>query len=46
MSSGHRMCNELRAGVSPANVAAEVTRTDQAMFMALLQHQICPDTLR
>ena len=46
ISSGHRMCNELRAGVPRADVAAEVTQTDPAMFMDVLQHQLCPDTLR
>jgi Protein of unknown function (DUF732) len=46
VSEGHKMCNELRHGVSPANVAAEVTQTDPAMFMDVLQHQLCPDTLR
>lgn len=46
IGEGHRMCNEMRAGVSRADVAAEVTQTDPAMFMDVLQHQLCPDTLR
>jgi Protein of unknown function (DUF732) len=45
ISSGHRMCNELRTGVPRADVAAEVTQTDPVMFMDVLQHQLCPDTL-
>jgi Protein of unknown function (DUF732) len=46
IGDGHRMCNEMRAGVSRANVAAEVTQTDPVMFMDVLQHQLCPDTMR
>ena len=33
IGDGHRMCNEMRAGVSRADVAAEVTQTDPVMFM-------------
>jgi hypothetical protein len=46
IGEGHRMCNEMRAGVSRADVAAEVTQTDPVMFMDVLQHQLCPDTIR
>lgn len=46
ISSGHRMCNELRSGVPRADVADEVTQADPVMFMDVLQHQLCPDTLR
>lgn len=38
--------NELRAGVSRTDVAAQVTGVDPATFMDVLQHQLSPDTLR
>ena len=46
VSEGHKMCDQLRHGVSPANVAVGVTQMDPAMFVDVLQHQLCPDTLR
>ena len=46
VSEGHKMCNELRHGESPANVAAGVTQMDPATLVDVLQHQLCPDTLR
>jgi hypothetical protein len=45
VSQGHRLCNELRTGVSRANVAAEVTQWDPSTYMDILQHDLCPDTL-
>jgi Protein of unknown function (DUF732) len=45
ISQGHRLCNELRMGVSRANVAAEVTQWDAGTYMDILQHDMCPDTL-
>jgi Protein of unknown function (DUF732) len=45
ISQGHRLCNELRTGVSRADVAAEVTQWDPVQFMDIPQRDLCPDTL-
>lgn len=45
LSQGHRMCSELREGRSVAAVSSEVTTMDPAVFMPILQSNLCPDTL-
>jgi hypothetical protein len=46
IGQGYMLCNQLRSGVSRANVAQSVTQADPVVFMDVLQHQLCPDTLR
>ena len=46
IGQGYMLCNQLRSGVPRAEVAQAVTQTDPVMFMDVLQHQLCPDTLR
>lgn len=45
IGGGYRMCNELRSGVSVENVSHEVTQMDPAVYMPILQRELCPDTL-
>jgi hypothetical protein len=45
IGDGHHMCNELRMGLSVENVASEVVTMDPAVYMPILQHELCPDTL-
>ena len=45
IGQGYMLCNQLRSGVPRAQVAQAVTQTDPVMYMDILQHQLCPDTL-
>lgn len=45
LGQGHQMCNELREGRSVAAVSSEVSTMDPAVFMPILQNNLCPDTL-
>jgi hypothetical protein len=42
---GHRLCYQLREGMSSDEVAAQYPALDPAVFLSILQSQLCPDTL-